>query len=145
MLGSKSSVFLPAPAPASPTVSCLVYILLEICQSSRWGGGEIREGGWKNRFPPLGQGWRGAAWYHPSLPPLQPLLPGLLKSLVPRVEIKPLTSLLVNSEGHHRPSSRCYQILGIGMMCVFFFFFSPFELKGISAALHTIPFMASVC
>lgn len=51
MLGSKSSLFLPAPAPAS-TVSCLVYILLEICQSSRWGRGEIQEEGWKNRFPP---------------------------------------------------------------------------------------------
>lgn len=68
MLGSKSPVSLPAPAPASPTVSCLVYILLEICQSSRWGGGEIREGGWKNRFPPLGQGWRGAGWDHPASP-----------------------------------------------------------------------------
>lgn len=68
--GGAPPIPLPAPAPASPMVCCLISILLEICQSSRWGvGEEVGEEGWKNRFPPLGLGWRGGCACHPRSPP----------------------------------------------------------------------------
>lgn len=94
-----------APAPASRGVLSGLHSLQSFHP----------EAGWKNRFPPLGQGW-GRKLRASSQPPS--LHSNYCQSFLP-TEIKPLASLLINSEPHHSHHSQCHQIPGIG--AIFFF------------------------